>query len=126
MKKASIWILLLVYLTASCVELLPVLKDTLAHLFWHHHHLEHVHHGDEDHSHVGEEIVQLLKFDIGGTEAISAVPDHKFSLSLHIGSAVLVLTSFRSIFGQLVAIPTFRFNLPGGVGQVIFLPPEQA
>lgn len=125
MKKASIWILLLVYLTASCMELLPVLKDTLAHLFWHHHHLEHVHHGDEGHSHVGDEIVQL-KFDKGGDEAISAVPDYKFSLSLHIGSAVLVLTSFRSILGQLVVIPRFRFNLLSGVGQVVFLPPEQA
>ncbi|AEE49688.1 hypothetical protein [Haliscomenobacter hydrossis] len=126
MKNASIWILLVIYLTASCTGLLPVLKDAIAHVFWHHHHIEHVHHGDEGHTHVAEEIVQQLRSDYGDTDAFSAIPDSKFSLSTHIGSAILILTSHPSIYGQLVSLPTFRFNLPGGVGLAVFLPPEQA
>ncbi len=126
MKNASIYILLLVYLTASCIGILPVLKDVIAHVFWHHHHIEHVHHGEEGHTHVADEIVQLLRPDNGDTAAFSAIPEHKFSLSLHIGSAILMLTSFSSTSGQLVSLPTFRFNLPEGVGLAVFLPPKQA
>ena len=73
-----------------------------------------------------DEIVQLLRPYKGDTAALSAIPEHKFSLSLHIGSAILMLTSFSYTFGQLVSLPTFRFNLPEGVGLAVFLPPEQA
>lgn len=126
MKKASIWILLLVYLTASCVELLPVLKDTLAHLFWHHHHLEHVHHGDEDHSHVGEEIVQLLNLDHGATSAISESPDYKFSLSVHLIAPTIIFKTRRLGFIQQVSSPLYSFSWSLGVGNVVFQPPELA
>lgn len=126
MKKASIWILLLVYLTASCVELLPVLKDTLAHLFWHHHHLEHVHHGDEDHTHVGEEIVQLLNLDHGATTAISESPDFKFTLSLHLIAPTILFKTRRLGYTHLVPIPLYFFNWSLGVGGAVFQPPELA
>ncbi|WP_421797906.1 hypothetical protein [Haliscomenobacter sp.] len=126
MKKASIWILLLVYLTASCVELLPVLKDTLAHLFWHHHHLEHVHHGDEDHTHVAEEIVQLLNLDHGATTAISESPDYKFTLSLHLIAPTIVFKTRRLGCIQQVPIPLYSFSWSLGVGNAVFQPPELA
>jgi hypothetical protein len=126
MKNASIWILLLVYLTASCVELLPVLKDTLAHLFWHHHHLEHVHHGHEDHEHVAEEIVQLLDLDHGTTTAISESPDYKFSLSVHLIAPTMVFKTRRLGYIQLVLIPLYSFNWSLGVGNAVFQPPELA
>ncbi len=124
MKKASIWILLLVYLTASCMELLPVLKDTVAHLFWHHHHLEHVHHGDEDHSHVGKEIVQLLNLDDGATIAISESPDQKFSLSLHLIAPTMIFETRRLGNIQQVPIPLYSLSWSLGVGNVVFQPPE--
>lgn len=126
MKNASIWILLLVYLTASCVELLPVLKDTLAHLFWHHHHLEHVHHGHEDHEHVGEEIVQLLDLDHRATTAISESPDYKFSLSVHLIAPTLVFKTRRLGYIQQVPIPLYSFCWSLGVGNAVFQPPELA
>ena len=126
MKKASIWILLLVYFMASCVELLPVLKDMLAHLFWHHHHLEHVHHGDEDHSHVGEEIVQLLNLDHGATSAISESPDYKFSLSVHLIAPTIIFKTRRLGFIQQVSTPLYSFSWSLGVGNVVFQPPEFA
>ena len=126
MKNASIWILLLVYLTASCMELLPVLKDMVAHLFWHHHHLEHVHHGDEDHTHVGEEIVQLLNLDHGATAALSESPDFKFTLSVHLIAPTLIFKTRRLGFIQQVPIPLYSFTWSLGVGSAVFQPPELA
>lgn len=126
MKKASIWILLLVYLTASCVELLPVLKDMFAHLFWHHHHLEHVHHGDEHHSHVGEEIVQLLNLDHRASTAISESPDFKFTLSVHLIAPTLTFETRRLGFIQQVPIPLYVISWSLGVGNAVFQPPELA
>lgn len=126
MKNASIWILLLVYLMASCVELLPVLKDTLAHLFWHHHHLEHVHHGDEDHTHVGKEIVQLLNLDHGATTAILESPDFKFTFSLHLIAPSIVFKTRRLGCIQQVPIPLYSFSWSLGVGNTVFQPPELA
>lgn len=126
MKNASIWILLLVYLTASCLELLPVLKDTLAHLFWHHHHIEHVHHGDEDHTHVGEEIVQLLNLDHGATSAISESPDYKLTLSLHLIAPTMIFKTLRLGYIQQVPIPLYSFSLSTGLGSAVFQPPELA
>lgn len=124
MKNASIWILLLVYLTASCMELLPVLKDMVAHLFWHHHHLEHVHHGDEDHSHVGKEIVQLLNLDHGATTALSESPDFKFTLSVHLIVLTIVFETRRIVYIHPVPIPLYSFNWSLGVGRAVFQPPE--
>lgn len=124
MKNASIWILLLVYLTASCMELLPVLKDTIAHLFWHHHHLEHVHHGDEDHTHVGEEIVQLLNLDHRATAALSESPDFKFTLSVHLIAPTIRFKTRRLGYSHLVPIPLYSFSWSLGVGNAVFQPPE--
>ena len=126
MKNASICILLLVYLTASCMELWPVLKDTLAHLFWHHHHLEHVHHGDEDHTHVGEEIVQLLNLDHGATAALSESPDFKFTLSVHLIVSTMVFKTRRLGYSHSVPIPVYCFSWSLGVGNAVFQPPELA
>ena len=125
MKKATAWLLLTIYLSASCAGLLPLVRDAAAHLFWYEGHMQHVHHGAEDHTHVAAEIVQLLSAEHGDSESFSEWSGVKISLPAHFFLNT-VFETCKPGSPRLVSFLPFRFILPTGAGVSVFLPPEQA
>lgn len=125
MKKATAWILLATYLSASCAGLLPWVKDAAAHLFWYEGHMHHVHHGHEDHAHVAAEIVQLLSAEHGDSESFSEWTGVRISLPVHFFLNA-VFEACQAVATLCVSFPPFRFLLPAGAGLSVFLPPERA
>jgi hypothetical protein len=125
MKKATAWLLLTTYLSASCAGLLPWVRDAAAHLFWYEGHMQHVHHGHEHHAHVAVEIVQLLSDGRGDSESFSEWTGVKISLPAHYFLNTIFETCKPAVM-PLVSFPPFRFSLPSRAGLPVFLPPERA
>lgn len=125
MKKSTAWLLLTIYLSASCAGLMPMAWDAIAHVLWHKAHMEHVHHGDEDHEHVTAEIAQALDADHHQPGTFSEINDAKISLSAHY-FRLSFLKPFVTLAGAYVAFPPLRFRLPTGAENSIFLPPRLA
>jgi len=125
MKKATIWLLLTLYLGATCASLLPMVGDALAHIFWHDAHIKHVHHGKKDKAHVSAEIAQLLNMDQNQPATFSESSGGKFYLSFHdLPTTALAIRKLAS--PSQIAFPSELFLLPKGIKSSVFLPPRQS
>jgi len=125
MKKSSAWLVLTIYLCASCTGLLPLVLDSMAHVLWHKEHIEHVHHGKEGHNHLADEIVQSLSENQNHDGSFTDTNGVKPNLSAHY-VPLPVLQSSESNVGNFLAFPPLHFWLPTGAKATIFLPPKIA
>ena len=89
--KIAPTILLLLYVSAVCRPVLPLAADGLAHIFWHHHHLETVH-AEKGHGHLHAEIVSASDLE---NQAASSVPTNQKTaakssdfLFVHLGAVI--------------------------------------
>jgi len=126
MKKATIWLLLTIYLGATCASLLPLVCDVMAHLFWHEAHIKQVHHGKKDKAHVTAEIAQLLNVDQNQPATFAESSwGGKSNLSAHdLPTAAFETCPLAS--KSLAAFPSQFFKLTPGMKPSVFLPPKRS
>ena len=125
MNRLVTWILLLLYLNASARTVWPVVHDWLAHQFFYHHHLEHVHHGAEHSGHVHHEVAVLLNGASDDDHGHPSVLPLSNPLSAHLPPGEVDFSApFEFKRGQLE--PVAYRNRPAAVcGEVPVQPPER-